>query len=442
MGRSTLLVIAAALLTLAVGLVGWRMFSAPTVLRVAVGPSGSEDARLISVAGQQLVRDHAGLRFKVVPVEGEAEASQAMQDEQADLAVVRTDIAMPEKAQSVAVMHKDAAVLLTVPSRDIAAITALRGRTVGVVRRVPANARILELLLDHYEVPRDSVRIVTLESAGEVAGAFRSGAVDAVLAVGSISGRNVGDTVAAVTAAAGGAAPVFLPVNEAEAIAQRSAPFAAFEIVRGAFGGAVPRPAEAVKTISVSHRLVAASSLEDGTVSELTRLLFSMRPAVAAIVPLANRIEAPDTSRSSSLPVHPGAAAFYNDEVETFFDRYDDYIYIGAMLLSVVGSGLAGLLSSASVKRRARTLGLLDRLLGIVRLARAAGTAAELDALEHETDDILGVALGKAGRGGLDDAGVSAFSLGLEQARHAIADRRRSLPAAPAGPRIVAEAAE
>lgn len=424
MRRIPFMALAAALLAIGIGLVSWRAFSAPTVLRIAVGPVGSEDARLIGVLGQHLARDHEKLRFKVVPVAGEAEASRALDEDEADLAVVRTDIAMPNKAQSIAVMHRDGVVLLTLASRGIDSITALRGRTVGVVRRVQANARVLEVLLSHYEVPKDAVRVEMIDATADVEEALRQGRVDAVLAVGTLSGRNVADTFAAVAAAGDGAAPVFLPVNEAEAIAQRSTPYQAYEIVRGAFGGATPRPADVVKTLGVSHVLVASTDLPDGTVSELTRLLFTVRPAVAAIVPLANRIEAPDTSKSASLPVHAGAAAYYDNEVETFFDRYDDWIYIGAMLLSVVGSGCAGLLSTASARRRARTLGFLDRLLGIVRLARAAQTATELDALEHETDEILGVALGKAGTGGLDHAGLSAFSLGLEQARHAIAERR------------------
>lgn len=427
MRRVTFLTLAALLLTLGLSLVAWRVIWAPDVLRVAVGPVGSEDARLIAAAGQYLARENEGLRFKIVPTEGEAESARALDEGRADLAVVRTDVAMPEKAQLVAIMHRDAVVLVTVPNRGIGTISALRGKTVGIVRTMPANGKLLELLLAHYEVEADSVRTVFLPDPEAVEGALRSGQVDAVLVVGTLTGRTVSTTVAAVTAAAGGDAPVFLPVSEVEAIAQRSKLHETFEVVRGAFGGSPPRPAEPVRTLGVSHVLVAAATLEDSDVSELTKLIFTMRPSLARDVPLANRIEAPDLSRSASVPVHPGANAYYENEVENFFDRYSDWIYLGIMGFSIMGSGFAGLASRASSRRRARTLGLLDRLLEIVRQSRLAQRPADLDGLERETDEILGVALGRAGTGQLDGHGVSAFALGLDQARHAIAERRRAL---------------
>lgn len=439
MRRPVLLVLATFFLLAGATIIGWRYMSSPTQLRVAVGPAGSEDARLIAAAAQYLSREHETLRFKVVPTEGEADSARAIDEGEADLAVVRTDVTMPARAQTVVVLHKDAFVLVAPAGRGIDTVGSLKGHTVGIVKRLGANAKLLETLLAHYEIPVGDVKTVVIENARDVEAALRSNQIDAAIAVGSIGGRNVLDTVASVLAAGDGAAPVFIPVTESDAIAQRSAALETFEILRGAFGGASPRPADTVKTIGVSHRLVANSTIPESTISELTRLIFVMRPTLASDVPLANRIEAPESSNSAVLPVHPGALAYYDGEVETFFEKYDDFIYIGAMLLSVVASGAAGLASTAASKRRARTLGLLDRLLGIVRLTRSAQSETELDGLEHETDEILAVALAKAGTGGLDDAGVSAFTLGLDQARHAIAERRLHLAR---GPRFLKVAAE
>lgn len=439
MRRPILLVLATFFLIAGATFVGWRYMSSPTPLRVAVGPAGSEDARLMAAAAQYLSREHETLRFKVVPTEGEADSARAIDEGEADLAVVRTDVTMPARAQTVVVLHKDAFVLVAPAGRGIDTVGSLKGHTVGIVKRLGANAKLLETLLAHYEIPVGDVKTVVIENARDVEAALKANLIDAALAVGSIGGRNVLDTVASALAAGDGAAPVFVPIAEADAIAQRSAALETFEILRGAFGGASPRPADTVKTLGVSHRLVANSTITESTISELTRLIFVMRPTLASDVPLANRIEAPESSNSAVLPVHPGALAYYDGEVETFFERYDDFIYIGAMLLSVVASAAAGLASTASARRRARTLGLLDRLLGIVRLTRSAQSDTELDALEQETDEILAVALAKAGTGGLDDAGVSAFTLGLDQARHAIAERRLHLAR---GPRYLKVAAE
>ena len=428
MRRTTLLSLAALLLALGLGVLAWRVISAPTTLRVAVGPAASEDARLMAAAGQYLAREHEALRFKIVTTDGEAESSRALDDGRADLAVVRTDVAMPEKAQTVAIMHRDAVVIVAPASREITGIPGLRDRTVGVVRRMPANLRLLELLLAHYEVPKDTVRTVMLDGPDQVEAALRAGTIDAALAVGTVNGRTVTATVAAVTAASDGTGPIFLPVNEVEAIAQPSPHHDTFDIVRGAFGGTPPRPAETVKALGVNHVLVAATSLPDQTVSELTKLLFTLRPVIARDIPLANRIEAPELENGpSTLTVHPGASAYYEDEVQTAFDLYSDWLYLGLFGFSIVGSGFAWIASRASTRRRTRTLGLLDRLLEIVKHARTVERARELDALQDEADEILAIALGQAGSGQLDHHGVSAFTLGLDQARQAIAERRRAL---------------
>lgn len=427
MRRPVLTSLAVGLLLLALGLLGYQHLSGPTVLRVAVGPIGGEDTRLLAAAAQHLNRERASVRFRLVLTDGLAGTAQAIDEGKADLAVVRTDVAMPPKGQTVAILHRDAALLIAPERSRIAKVADLRGRTVGVVRKLPANVRLLETVLDHYEVPRDSVATVVLPSPAEVDEALRAGRIDAVLAVGSLSGRSVADTVAAMVQAG---PLVFIPITEAEAIAQRSPLFESFEIVRGAFGGTPPRPAETMTTLGVSHRLVAHAKLDDNTVSEVTRLLFAMRPSLSHESPLANRIEGPNTSKSQSLPVHPGAAAYYDGEVQSFFERYGDWFYLVVMVLGIAGSALAGLASQAAARKRSRTMVLLDALMGIVRHARAAESVGELDALEREADQVLASALARAGQGVVGETLMVAFFLGLDQARRAIHERRHQLEAA------------
>ena len=427
------------LLVVGVSALGWYLASAATTLRIAVGPAGGEDARLLAAIGATLARDRDSVRLKLLATRDTLESATAIDSRSSDLAVVRTDVAMPAGAQTVAILHRDAVMLLAPAGRGIATVTQLVGRTVGVVRHMPANERILDTLLAFYDVPSSAVERVVLEGPADVEMALRSGRVDAVLAVGTISGRTVSETFAAVVAAAAGATPVFIAVPEAGAIAQRSPAFETYEIVRGAFGGATPRPAEAVHTLGVTHRLVAASTVSDTAVSEFTKLLFAMRPRLVVEVPLANRLEAPDTSKSSVNPVHPGAAAYYDGEIPTFFERYEDWIYLGVMGLSILGSGAAGFASRAAGRRRVQMLGLLGRLLAIVREARLAASEHDLHGLETEADTILGVALDSAGSGRLDAVGVSAFTLGLEQVRQAIATQRSRIAARP---RHLVQAAE
>ena len=441
MRRPLLIAVTVGLALLGLGLLAYQMLGGPTVLRVAVGPMGGEDTRLLAAAAQYLNRERAATRFRLVLTEGLNGSAEAIDDDKADLAVVRTDVAMPLKGQTVAILHRDAAVLVAPERSGIAKVADLRGRTVGVVRKLPANVKLLETVLAHYDIPREEVAIEVLPTPQDVEGALRAGRIDAALAVGTLSGRSVADTVAAVVQAGGGP-PVFVPITEAEAIAQRSPAFESFEILRGAFGGTPPRPAENATTLGVSHRLVAQAKLDDNTVAEVARLLFAMRPSLSGDVPLANRIEGPNTSKSSSLPVHPGAAEYYDGEVQTFLERYSDWIYLIAMVGGILGSAFAGLLGQASARKRSRTMRLLDELMSIVRRARATDSAAELDALEAEADGVLASALARAGEGEVGETLMVAFFLGLDQARRAIHERRHALAEVEASEPPLAAAAE
>jgi hypothetical protein len=258
------------------------------------------------------------------------------------------------------------------------------------------------------------------------------------------------ETVASILRA--GLHLAFVPVGEAAAIARRSPVLEALEVGRGTFGGTPPRPAETTATLGVSHRLVAQATLADATISELTRLLFVTRPAIVGEVPLANLIEAPETSKSASLPLHPGAEAYFDGEVETFFERYGDWFYLLVMCVSILGSAAATLVSRAANRSRARDMALLRQLLTIVRASRDVEDELELADLDRQADEILAEALARAGTGAIDNAGVAAFTLGLDQARRAIAERRAHLlerqahgadiPAVERGPDPLSAAAE
>ncbi|KAA2242124.1 TAXI family TRAP transporter solute-binding subunit [Salinarimonas soli] len=425
--RRTLIILLAALLAVAAASVGvYHWATLPTTLRIAVGPVGSEDTRLVVAAAQYLARERAATRLKIVLTEGLGASASAVDDGRADLAVVRSDVAMPARGQTVAVLHRNPALLITREGSSLTRVSDLRDRRIATTRSNPANERLLQAILDHYEIPRDAVALVPLGSSQEAAEALRDGRVDAIFAVGALTGRLLNEVVSAVSRATG-TPPAFVPLPEAEAIAQRSPAYESFEVVRGAFGGTPPRPAEGFMTVSVAHLLVAHTETSDADVSEFTRLLFVMRPVLSGEVPLANRIEEPDTSKGSSLPVHPGAAGYYDGETLSFMERYGDWFYLVVMLAGLGGSAIAGLFGTAANRTRSRTMNLLKDLLAIVHDAREAQSEAALDGLDRAADEILVQALTRAGEGVLDETSLVAFQLGLDQARRAIAERRHWL---------------
>ncbi len=419
-------------------------YERPSLLRIAV-PRGSADQAIMAAAEHDFAEDRDGIRLKLVAVNSLAELSRALQEGHADLAVVRSDLAMPPNGQTVLIMRRDAAVLFAPAESSLRAIDDLRGHKVGILQAVPAGKADNQLLLDtalaQYDVPSALVGRVSLTLA-ELSRAVEYKEIDAVLAVGVPGSEGLTEAVNTV-AVAGHGQPVFLPIAEAKAIAQRSPAFEGVEVMRGAFGGAEPKPPVDFDTLGVSTRLVARDSLGDEVVGALIRLLLAARPAIAARIPIANRIEAPADDKGAALPVHPGALAFLDDDEESFFDKYSDAFYIGAMCLSVLGTGLAAAAARLTRHRITDADKILRRLVEITMAARSARYVGLLDGYEEEADELLALALAPDAVHDLSVNRMGALTLALNQVRHAIAERRQSIAVPPMraqfSPRIVRE---
>ena len=156
-------------------------------------------------------------------------------------------------------------------------------------------------------------------------------------------------------------------------------------------------------------------------------MLPTLVPAIAAAVPIANRIEAPPADKSAALPVHPGALAFLEDEEKSFFDQYGDVFYIGAMCLSVLGTAMAAAMAKLKRQSAPDTDRILNRLIELIKEARAANQAETLDFCEKEADELLELTLALDMVHGLSPNRVGAIDLALNQLRHIISDRRQNL---------------
>jgi len=405
-------------------------FERPTILRVAF-PRDSDDQAILAVAMRSFAETREAIRLKLVPVENLAQSAHALEEGHADLAVVRSDLSMPPSGQTVLIMRRDALLFLAPSQSGLHGVDELRGHKIGVLQSPSAgkvdNRQLLDAVLAQYDVPLDSVQRVYLTIA-EVPQALADQKIDTLLAVG-VPGSDALTGVVNAVATAEGDQPVFLPVAEAKAIAQRSPAFEGVEVLRGAFGGAQPKPAADFETLGVSTRLVARNRLGNKTAGALARLMLAARPSIAATVPIANRIEAPPADKGALLPVHPGVLAFLDDEEESFLDQYSDTFYIGAMCLSVLGTAIAAAMARLKRQTAPDTDRILRRLTELIRAARSAKQMEALDSCEAEADELLELTLALDMVHGLSPNRVGAIDLALNQLRHVISERRQSLEA-------------
>jgi len=168
----------------------------PTTLRIAVGPAGSEDQKLIQLMAQTFARENSAVRLSLVTTEGAAESIALFTAGKADLAVARGDLNLPENAESVAILRKNVVVLWAPsglpakgskkqPTPKIKSLDELAGHRVGVIGRTQANVTLLRVILKESGINPDKVTITQFgtNQLGEMA---RDSSIEAATPIPSL----------------------------------------------------------------------------------------------------------------------------------------------------------------------------------------------------------------------------------------------------------------
>ncbi len=433
--NSSLLVLAAGLLLFCAAAGTLYYALRPVTLRIAVGPPGSDDQKLVQALAQSFDLDHSSVRLSPITTDGAVESLALLGAAKADLAVARGDLGMPSEAETVAIVRKNFVVLWSPsglpgkgskrqPAPKIKTIDDLADHRIGVIGKTPANVALLHVILTESGVAPDKVA-VTQFATNQIEEMARDPSLDAFMAVGPLDSKITADALAATARARG--EPKFLPIDVSEAIAQKHPLYESEEIPGSIFNAKPAWPDDKIETVSVNHLIVARRALSETTVAALARQLFSVRHEVAKQVPGAAHIKKPDTDKDAELPVHRGAAAYIDGNERTFLEKYSDYFWFAILVLSGLGS--AGAWLRHFLKRDERELSTLhrDKVLDLISRARVVETPEQLLALQDEVDAILRETLDAYDDGAIEEEDLSAFSLVLEQFHHAIAERRAQM---------------
>jgi TRAP-type uncharacterized transport system substrate-binding protein len=435
--NSLLLLLVAGLLVFAAAAGGLYFALRPITLRIAVGPPGSDDQKLIQAMAETFGREWDAVRLSPIVTEGVTQSLALLGASKADLAVARVDLDMPGDAEAVAIVRKNVVVLWSPsglpgkgskkkPAPKIKAIDELEGHRVGVIGKTQANVALLRVILTESGVAPDKVA-VTQFGTNQIEEMARDQTLDAFLAVGPVDSKITADAIVATARARG--EPKFLPVDVSEAIALKHPVYESEEIPGSIFNTSPAWPDDKVETISVSHLIVARRSLSETTVATLARQVLAAHQVLAKEVPGAAHIKKPDTDKDAALPVHRGAAAYVDSTERTFLERYSDYFWFSILLLSALGSAGAWLRQYLKRDEREETTELRNRIMAMISKIHTAQSVEELLAMQRDVDAIIREALDCHDDGAIDEEDLAAFGLVLELFDHAVADRRATLQA-------------
>ena len=415
------LVAGIAVLIAGASLFAWRWYSKPTTLTVAVGSLDGEASRLVTAIARKLTQSNAPVRFGIIETGSALEAANTFASGKADLAVVRGDVGDLSQAQAVAIVAHAVALLVAPPGSPVTDLAELKRATVGVIGG-DINRKIVKALTDEYDLGRANVTFRDLPPA-EARKALEAKEVRAILIVVPLAEKYLA-MIRGLFVQNAKTAPVLIAIEQAAAIAGKERAFESFDVPKGTLRGAPPVPADDLTTLRTSFYLVARKKLGNDLVTSLAESVMNARRDLLPELPILSQVAAPDTDADAYLPVHPGAAAFYNGTQESFLDKWGNIIFLAPMiagaLASVLAAGWKFLRAGTPLTREEA----LDALYALGRRIRVSSNQAELDEIEKEIDRVLQTQRVRQATGEEEAREVVALNVAAHRLENLIHDRR------------------
>jgi TRAP-type uncharacterized transport system substrate-binding protein len=410
------------------GLFGYRWYIQPTTLTVAVGSLDGEATKLMSALASRLTATNAPVRLKLVETTSALEAADMFSSNKSDLAVVRGDVGDLSQAQAIIVLARAVVLLVAPPGSSITDIAGLKRVTVGVVGG-EMNRKVVSALTEEYDLGRANVAFRSLAPA-ETRRALEAKEVRALLIVVPLAEKYLA-LLRGLFPQNLKTAPVLIPIDAAGAIAEKHRAYESFDVPKGTLRGSPPVPSDDLTTLKVSFYVVATKQLDNDVAGALAEALMKARRDLLGELPMLAQMTAPSTDSDAYLPVHPGAAAFYNGTQESFLDQWGNAIFLAPMifgaLISVAAAAWKFLRNGEPLKREQA----LDLLYALGRRIRSAEGEPVLSEIEREIDKVLQMQRVKAAAGDENALDVTTLNVAAHRLQSLVHDRRTLLAARP-----------
>jgi TRAP-type uncharacterized transport system substrate-binding protein len=411
----------------ATALFGYRYFTTPKTLTVAAGSYDGSAAQLMSAIATRLANSKSSIRLKVVDVGTALEASKEFAAGKADLAIVRADVGDLSSARTVVLATHGVVMLIVPPGSNIEDMDGLAGKMVGVVGG-EVNHRVVEVLTREYDLMRAKVRFKDL-ALPEAKQALQSRQVAALLVVMPISEKYLAIVRGLVQGTNTKKHASLIAIESAGAIANFAQAYESYDLPKGTLRGSPPVPDDDLTTLRVPFYLVANKNLADDDVTALTKAVMDARRDLLGEFSLLAQLMAPSTDKDAFIPVHPGAAAFFDGTQQDFFDKYSNALYYGPMLLGGMASALVAVWKFLGLGVGGSPGNPLDPMYSLAGRVRSARSEEELAAIEQEIDNLLKSELKKYSKGDAQALDTAALGLAAQRLEHLIQYRRSRIEA-------------
>ncbi len=368
-------------------LAAYRVYMRPTVLTVAVGSLDGETNKIASLlAGHIAASSTASVHLKIINEPDILAAANGFREGKADLAVVRADTENLPKARTVAQVARAAAVIVTPAGSNYTKFRELSGKTIGVVG-AEINSGLVTALSNEYDTARLKIAFKNI-SINDARQAVTSNEVAALLMVLPIARRYIA-YIDKIFQNNSDLAPNILSIDGAEAIANTERAYNVFVVPQGSLQGSPQIPPDNRITLATNVYLVARDDLDPDLVANLTREIMIAKRDLGIEQPALAQIIAPELDSAAYIPVHPGAAEYYNNTQRDWLDKYANWIFLLPIIFGIGATTFAATWKFLEFENDRFQETLMATNYHLPRKIRSATSEIELQQIEEEIDSLL-----------------------------------------------------
>ena len=297
-------------------------------LTIAAGTARSESYQLARSIAKQLVICDSRVRLQVLETKGSEQSLELLQAGKVQLASIPVNNSVSNSVRLVSYLFDDLFQLVVTEKSGIQQIADLKGKRIAIPPPEDRADDFFWILLKHYRLYPQDLEVISMTglAADE---AFLSDRVDAVFRLRPAGNKFIQKLVRDGKAS-------IIPIDQAAALKIQYPEFGSAILPKGVYQGNAATPAQDLPTISVRRILIANGRVSTEAIYELTKTIYENRQVLMNEMPLANEISPPDTNGGSLLPLHLGAANYYNRSEPDFFTKNSDLLGLAVTIFLAI----------------------------------------------------------------------------------------------------------
>ncbi len=299
-------------------------------LIIAAGARSSEGFQLVEAIAEVVRRHHPKLDIEVIETGGSLDNSRLIDEGLVDMATMQADGSSTVSGRLIASLYPDAYHLIVRRDAHIEDVSDLRGKTIALPSKGSAQNTSFWFLASHYGLTESSLTSLPMSNRA-AEWALITNAVDAVFRVRAPGDKTVRHLIERADIA-------LVPIEQAAALHLRKPAIRPGMIPKGSYRGYPPLPQQDLETASVQRWFVASKDVPASVVYQITSVLFERRRELSQLNSLASLITAPGQGVGTHLPLHEGAANYYDREKPSVWSEQADLLRTLVSLIAVFGS--------------------------------------------------------------------------------------------------------